>query len=141
MTIQVWGLLGSSKIIFDRTDGNIWKVTVPFLESGEYIVALYALDDAGNQAYVATILYVVDLENLRYEIKMLDYASKAYRKEYCVVAGIQDSRYSIHAQMQDYWIKQGMVGLFCGAGETGRESGLFCRRRCECIKVKNENCM
>ena len=55
MTTQVWGLLGSSKIIFDRTDGNIWKVTVPFLESGEYIVALYALDDAGNQAYVATI--------------------------------------------------------------------------------------
>ena len=92
MTIQVWGLLGSSKIIFDRTDGNIWKVTVPFLESGEYIVALYALDDAGNQAYVATIL--------------LDYASKVYRKEYCVVAGIQDNRYSIHAQMQDYWIKQ-----------------------------------
>ena len=74
MTTQVWGLLGSSKIIFDRTDGNIWKVTVPFLESGEYIVALYALDDAGNQAYVATILYVVDLENLRYEIKMLDCA-------------------------------------------------------------------
>lgn len=106
MTTQVWGLLGSSKIIFDRTDGNIWKVTVPFLESGEYIVALYALDDAGNQAYVATILYVVDLENLRYEIKMLDYASKVHRKEYCVVAGIQDNRYSIHAQLQKYSIEQ-----------------------------------
>ena len=92
MTTQVWGLLGSSKIIFDRTDGNIWKVTVPFLESGEYIVALYALDDAGNQAYVATILYVVDLENLRYEIKMLDYASKVHRKEYCVVAVVQDRK-------------------------------------------------
>lgn len=77
MTTQVWGLLGSSKIIFDRTDGNIWKVTVPFLESGEYIVALYALDDAGNQAYVATILYVVDIENIQYEIRMLDYASEA----------------------------------------------------------------
>ncbi len=64
------------------------------------------MDDAGNQAYVATILYVVDLENLRYEIKMLDYASKVHRKEYCVVAGIQDNRYSIHAQMQDYLIKQ-----------------------------------
>ena len=72
MTTQVWGLLGSSKIILDRTDGNIWKVTVPFLESGEYIVALYALDDAGNQAYVATILYVVDIENIQYEIRMLD---------------------------------------------------------------------
>ena len=66
MTTQVWGLLGSSKIIFDRTDGNIWKVTVPFLESGEYIVALYALDDAVNQAYVATILYVVDIETIFY---------------------------------------------------------------------------
>ena len=47
MTTQVWGLLGSSKIIFDRTDGNIWKVTVPFLESGEYIVALYACAPSG----------------------------------------------------------------------------------------------
>ena len=34
MTTQVWGLLGSSKIILDRTDGNIWKVTVPFLDFG-----------------------------------------------------------------------------------------------------------
>ena len=42
MITQVWGTLGSSKIIFDKTDGNIWKVTVPFMESGEYIVALYA---------------------------------------------------------------------------------------------------
>ena len=95
MTTQVWGLLGSSKIIFDRTDGNIWKVTVPFLESGEYIVALYALDDAGNQAYVATILYVVDLENLRYEIKMLDYASEA-----------QTTGFTIEAQLQKYSIEQ-----------------------------------
>lgn len=105
MTTQVWGMLGSSKIIFDRTDGNIWKVTVPFLESGEYIVALYALDDAGNQAYVATILYVVDLENLRYEIKMLDYAANA-----------QDKGYSIIVQMQDYSIElerlEGRVAYF-----------------------------
>ena len=72
MITQVWGTLGSNKIIFDKTDGNIWKVTVPFMESGEYIVALYAVDEAGNQAYMTTILYTVDLEKLRYEIKMLD---------------------------------------------------------------------
>ena len=104
MTTQVWGLLGSSKIIFDRTDGNIWKVTVPFLESGEYIVALYALDDAGNQAYVATILYVVDLENLRYEIKMLDYASEAQTTGFTIEA--QTTGFTIEAQLQKYSIEQ-----------------------------------
>lgn len=95
MTTQVWGMLGSSKIIFDRTDGNIWKVTVPFLESGEYIVALYALDDAGNQAYVATILYVVDIESIQYEIRMLDYTSEA-----------QTTGFTIEAQLQKYSIEQ-----------------------------------
>jgi hypothetical protein len=113
MTTQVWGLLGSSKIIFDRTDGNIWKVTVPFLESGEYIVALYALDDAGNQAYVATILYVVDLENLRYEIKMLDYASEAQTTGFTIEAQTtgftieaQTTGFTIEAQLQKYSIEQ-----------------------------------
>ena len=85
MITQVWGTLGSSKIIFNKTDGNIWKVTVPFMESGEYIVALYAVDEAGNQAYMARILYVVDLEKLRYEIKMLDYSADGIMKDFKVV--------------------------------------------------------
>ena len=111
MTTQVWGLLGSSKIIFDRTDGNIWKVTVPFLESGEYIVALYALDDAGNQAYVATILYVVDIENIQYEIRMLDYAAQttgftieAQMADFTIEA--QTTGFTIEAQLQKYSIEQ-----------------------------------
>ena len=113
MTTQVWGLLGSSKIIFDRTDGNIWKVTVPFLESGEYIVALYALDDAGNQAYVATILYVVDIENIQYEIRMLDYASEAHTTGFTIEAQMADftieaqtTGFTIEAQLQKYSIEQ-----------------------------------
>lgn len=85
MITQVWGTLGSSKIIFDKTDGNIWKVTVPFMESGEYIVALYAVDEAGNQAYMATILYTVDLEKLRYEIKMLDYSAQGSMRDFKVI--------------------------------------------------------
>lgn len=40
MITQVWGMLGDSRIVFNKTDGNIWKATVPFMESGEYIVAL-----------------------------------------------------------------------------------------------------
>ena len=111
MTTQVWGLLGSSKIIFDRTDGNIWKVTVPLLESGEYIVALYALDDAGNQAYVATILYVVD--NIQYEIRMLDYASEAQTTGFTIEAQMADftieaqtTGFAIEAQLQKYSIEQ-----------------------------------
>lgn len=85
MITQVWGTLGSSKIIFDKTDENIWKVTVPLIENGEYIVALYAVDEAGNQAYMARILYVVDLEKLRYEIKMLDYSTQGSMKDFKVV--------------------------------------------------------
>ena len=85
MITQVWGMLGDSRIVFDKTDGNIWKATVPFMESGEYIVALYAVDEAGNQAYMATILYTVDLEKLRYEIKMLDYSAQGSMRDFKVI--------------------------------------------------------
>ena len=85
MITQVWGTIGNTRIVFDKTDENIWKTTVPFMESGEYIVALYAVDDAGNQAYMATILYTVDLEKLRYEIKMLDYSAQGNMNDFWVV--------------------------------------------------------
>ena len=78
-------MLGDSRIVFDKTDGNIWKATVPFMESGEYIVALYAVDEAGNQAYMATILYTVDLEKLRYEIKMLNYSAQGSMRDFKVI--------------------------------------------------------
>ena len=103
MTTQVWGLLGSSKIIFDRTDGNIWKVTVPLLESGEYIVALYALDDAGNQAYVATILYVVDIENAS-EAQTTCFTIEAQMADFTIEA--QTTGFAIEAQLQKYSIEQ-----------------------------------
>ena len=81
MITQVWGMLGDSRIVFNKTDGNIWKATVPFMESGEYIVALYAVDEA----YMATILYTVDLEKLRYEIKMLDYSAQGSMRDFKVI--------------------------------------------------------
>ncbi len=98
MITQVWGTLGSSKIIFDKTDGNIWKVTVPFMESGEYIVALYAVDEAGNQSYMAKILYVVDLEDLYYEIRMLDYSSCAEMKEFKIALERLEGRVAYFAK-------------------------------------------
>lgn len=129
MTTQVWGTLGSSKIIFDRIDGNIWKVTVPLLESGEYIVALYAVDEAGNQAYMARILYVVDLENLCYEIKMLDYAAETQMEDFMIgtrmadfTIGAQAAGFEFDAQMQKYSIEQerleGRVAYFAEDADT-----------------------
>lgn len=113
MTTKVWGMLGDNKIIFDKADGDFWKVAVPFLESGEYIVALYAVDEAGNQAYVATILYVVDVENLRYEIRMLDYTAEAHTAGFVINAqktdfaiDMQKAGFMIDAQMQVYSIEE-----------------------------------
>ena len=73
----------------------------------------FSLDDAGNQAYVATILYVVDIENIQYEIRMLDYASEAQTTGFTIEAQMADftieaqtTGFTIEAQLQKYSIEQ-----------------------------------
>lgn len=77
MVTMLKGTLGGNEIIFTRADGDIWEARVPMMESGEYIVALYAEDEAGNSAYMATILYVVDVAGLCFHIEFIDFSVAA----------------------------------------------------------------
>nr|DAQ37031.1 MAG TPA: hypothetical protein [Caudoviricetes sp.] len=75
---NVWGECNGYNIIFSYNNGTgTWDVSVPFAESGEYIMTVYAEDLAGNIGYYATLLLVVDKESLRVEIKILDMSAKA----------------------------------------------------------------
>lgn len=77
MVAMLKGTIDGNEIIFTRTNGNIWEARVPVMESGEYIVALYAEDEAGNSTYMATILYVVDIERLCFDIEFIDFSVAA----------------------------------------------------------------
>ena len=62
---------------------------------------------------MATILYVVDIENIQYEIRMLDYASEAQTTGFTIEAQMADftieaqtTGFAIEAQLQKYSIEQ-----------------------------------
>lgn len=59
MVTRVVGEVNGSSIIFTKTYGESWAAKVPLSEDGEWVVSLYAYDDAGNSAYLAKILYAV----------------------------------------------------------------------------------
>lgn len=79
--VNVWGECNGYNIIFSYNNGTgTWDVPVPFAESGEYILTVYAEDLAGNIGYYATLLLVIDKESLRVEIKILDMSAKAKKR-------------------------------------------------------------
>lgn len=61
---RVFGIVDGAEVVLDYTQGDIWQVPVPLDQDGEYIVEITAEDDAGNQAYIARMLYTVDAGNI-----------------------------------------------------------------------------
>lgn len=77
MVMRVWGSVNGQEIVFVPRENDIWTCQVPPVEDGEYIVDLYAVDEAGNQAYTATILFTVDSKHLIFTVKVLKIAKQA----------------------------------------------------------------
>lgn len=71
MVKAVYGKCEGYDIIFTRRgDTDLWDVDVPFERDGNYVVALYAIDYAGNEAYYATVLFTV--KRFCISVKVLD---------------------------------------------------------------------
>ena len=79
---RVWGTADDIQLVFtySETTGR-WEATVPTPADGRYIVALYAEDMAGNTAYVAKILFTIDLRNMCVTFKVLEISSEASMRE------------------------------------------------------------
>ena len=88
MVVKVWGRINAThEVVFTPQGNDIWTCKVPPVEDGEYIVDLYAVDEAGNQSYTATILFTVDSRHLIFTVKVLKIAKQAVgtMKEYGLV--------------------------------------------------------
>lgn len=59
MVKRVFGRANGTEISFERKGGDRWEAIVPSNLEGEYIVELYAENDAGNITYFCKSLFVV----------------------------------------------------------------------------------
>lgn len=57
---RVVGTVDGTEVILTHKGGDRWEVPVPFDEDGEYVVEIMAEDEAGNRAYIAKMLFVVN---------------------------------------------------------------------------------
>ena len=75
MVVKVIGKTDTFTVIFDRIDEKRWNTLVPANVAGEYIMDLFAYDDAGNVGYMATAMFTVDTSNLCFHLEIINYQS------------------------------------------------------------------
>lgn len=62
--MRVFGRVDGADVILDHKQGETWQVPVPLDQDGEYVVEIIAEDFAGNQSFLARMLYTVDAGNI-----------------------------------------------------------------------------
>lgn len=77
MVVRVYGSVNGGEIVFTPIGEDRWECVVPKISTGEYVVDLYAEDDAGNVGYTATILFVVDAKHIITKIEWLKIAANS----------------------------------------------------------------
>ena len=86
MVTRVFGRAGQYDLEFIKTSEGLWTAAVPFVESCEYVIDLYAEDEAGNISYYATDLLTFDASKLQVQAVPLQYVptfiGQAYREEW-----------------------------------------------------------
>lgn len=73
MVTRVYGRAGQYNLEFAQTSGGLWTATVPFVESCEYVIDLYAEDEAGNVSYYATYLLTFDASKMQIYLQPMQY--------------------------------------------------------------------
>lgn len=64
MVKRVFGRIDGVEVILSHVEGNRWSVPVPLDLDGEYVVEIIAEDEAGNQSFVARMIYTVEAGNI-----------------------------------------------------------------------------
>lgn len=113
MIKRVYGSVEGVEVIFTPTsDENVWECAVPMAEDGEYVIELYAEDEAGNKAYAATMLFAIDLKHLLFEVKWIQFAEQAESKRFVIDGRVKDyslgavkcgiGSYEVQSRMTDF---------------------------------------
>ena len=84
MVIKVTGKVDGQEVVFERSEGNRWNITVPYDLDGMYVIEVTAEDDAGNIAYCTKMLLIVDPATLCAKLVPFDYTVEIMPEEYNV---------------------------------------------------------
>lgn len=82
MIVKVSGKVDGQDVIFERSEGNQWNITVPYDLDGMYVIEVTAKNDAGNVAYCTKMLLIVDPATLCVKLVPLDYMVEVVPEEY-----------------------------------------------------------
>lgn len=58
--MRVYGRVDGTEVVLQHMAGDRWGVPVPLDQDGEYVVEVIAEDEAGNQSYLAKMLFIVN---------------------------------------------------------------------------------
>lgn len=79
--VKMVGQADGAEIIFRLNDERDWIATIPKDLDGEYVVEIKAYDEAGNQAYASSMLFIVDPATLEVQVIPINYAYKTLEHE------------------------------------------------------------
>lgn len=82
MIVKVSGKVDGRNVIFDRAEGDQWKVRVPFDLDGMYVIKVTAEDDSGNIAYCTKMLLIVDPATLCVKLIPAEYTVKVITEDH-----------------------------------------------------------
>lgn len=77
MVVRVYGSANGVDITFTPIGDDRWECIVPKVPSGEYVVDLYAEDEAGNIGYAATMLFIVNAKHIITDVRWLNIAANS----------------------------------------------------------------
>lgn len=77
MVVRVYGSVNGVDITFTPIGDDRWECAVPRVPSGEYVVDLYAEDEAGNIGYAATMLFIVNAKHIITDVRWLNIAANS----------------------------------------------------------------
>ena len=78
MIVKVSGKVDGQDVIFERSEGNQWNITVPYDLDGMYVIEV----TAENVAYCTKMLLIVDPATLCVKLVPLDYMVEVVPEEY-----------------------------------------------------------
>ena len=93
--VRMVGNVDGKEIIFSKDSGGFWSAAVPKDMKGEYIVEVLAYDEAGNVAYSASMIFIVDPFTLEVKMVPVQFASRVLNEGYKKKTAVSDYVYHV----------------------------------------------
>lgn len=97
MVVRLTGTVNGWPVEFVRKDGDTWTGTVPGSDTGVWVIALWAEDDAGNTGYYATVRFRYTAKDLGWRIEILGLGAGVRPEEVRALFGVSGPEEAVRA--------------------------------------------